>query len=257
MEEKTVFREPVVREIRSKSILSKSGIDGISYCINPYVGCAHGCRYCYASFMKRFTGHREPWGCFVDAKANSPILLEKQLKSFQGGRILVGTVTDPYQPSELRFRLTRNCLEVLAGYPHEVSVLTKSSLVLRDIDILKHIRHIEVGVTVTTDDDDVRRLFEPGAPPIKERTEALRILHDAGISTYAFIGPVLPMHPERLAEEVGPYICGVIIDRMNYSAKTRSIYRRNGIEEWLDGGASNSAVRRLREKLSAFGVARS
>lgn len=254
MEEKEVCREPVIREIHSKSILSKSGIDGISYCINPYVGCAHACRYCYASFMKRFTGHREPWGYFVDAKVNSPALLEKQLRSFRGERILVGTVTDPYQPIESRFRLTRDCLEVLAGYPHEVSVLTKSSLVLRDIDILKQIPRIEVGITVTSDDDEVRKLFEPGAPPIHERMEALKALHNAGISTYAFIGPVLPMNPERLAEEIGPHIRSVIIDRMNYSAKTRQIYRRNGIEEWLGGNASESAIRRLRKRLSAFGV---
>jgi DNA repair photolyase len=244
----------ITREIQAKSVLSRSGIDGISYCINPYVGCAHGCTYCYASFMKRFTGHAEPWGSFVDAKVNSPALLEKQLKKFRGGKIFVSSATDPYQPAESHFRLTRDCLAALSDYPYQVTVLTKSPLVLRDIDVLQRLRNIRVGLTVTTDNDEIRRLFEPAAPSIKERVETLKALSGAGISTYAFIGPVLPMNPDRLAESLGPYVESVIIDRMNYRAKTRSIYRRHGIEEWLTGSTSDEAIDRLRKALSSYSV---
>src|SRR5512139_2591112 len=102
-----------VREIFSKAILTKTAISSYDYCINPYVGCGHGCRYCYASFMKRFTGHREPWGDFVDVKINAPQVLKKQLRRAKRGSVLVGSVTDPYQPVEKKYGLTRGCLEAL------------------------------------------------------------------------------------------------------------------------------------------------
>ena len=99
-----------VRKISAKSILTKTGIEGYGYCINPYVGCEHGCKYCYASFMKRFTGHLEPWGEFVDVKINAPLVLKRQLKRKARGSVLLGTVTDPYQPAEKTYLITRGCL---------------------------------------------------------------------------------------------------------------------------------------------------
>ncbi|MBE0617498.1 MAG: radical SAM protein, partial [Proteobacteria bacterium] len=127
----------VLREIHAKSILSRSRIPGATYCVNPYVGCAHACRYCYASFMKRFTGHAEPWGEFVDARVNAREVLERQVRRAPPGPVLLSTVTDPYQPAEERYRLTRAFLEVLlrSGFP--VDVLTKSPLVLKDLDLLE------------------------------------------------------------------------------------------------------------------------
>lgn len=226
----------------------------MSHCVNPYVGCAHACSYCYASFMKRFTGHREPWGSFVDAKVNSPTLLEKQIRNYRGGTIFVSSVTDPYQPAESRFRLTRDCLTILSRYSFPVSILTKSPLVLRDLDILLKFSHLEVGMTITTDDDEVRTLFEPHAPSVEKRLEALKVLSTAGLSTYAFVGPVLPMNPERLAAKIGPHVKSVIIDKMNYIARTRSVYRRQGIEEWLTGSASDDAISRFRKAMKALGV---
>ena len=104
----------VRRELLSRTVLTKTGIPGYDWCLNPYVGCEHGCSYCYASFMKRFTGHLEPWGAFVDAKVNAPEALRRQLRRIRGGSVLVGTVTDPYQPLERTRRLTRGCLEALA-----------------------------------------------------------------------------------------------------------------------------------------------
>ena len=150
------------REVQARSILSRSAIGGIDYCVNPYVGCSHGCAYCYASFMKRFTGHREPWGSFVDVKTNAPALLVRQLRKARRGTIMLSSVTDPYQPLEATYRVTRGCLQVLAGSDFPVHILTKPPLVLRDVDLLKTFRDVQVGITVTTGSEAVRRVFEPG-----------------------------------------------------------------------------------------------
>lgn len=152
------------REIVSKTVLTKTGIPGYDWCLNPYVGCEHGCRYCYASFMKRFTGHLEPWGAFVDAKVNAPEALRRQLRRARRGSVLVGTVTDPYQPLERRYRLTRRCLEALAERRFPVSVLTRSPLCVRDVDVFRRFEDISVGLSITTDDEEVRRLFRTRRP---------------------------------------------------------------------------------------------
>ncbi len=185
---------PVVQNVECKSILTKSGIEGIDYALNPYVGCAHACLYCYAVFMKRFTGHQEEWGTFVDVKINAPQVLSRQLGRARPGNINFGTVTDAYQPLERRYGLSRACLEVLVGQDRDfpVSILTKSDLVLRDLDLLGKLREVEVAFTITTLDDAVSALFEAGSSPPSQRLEALRSLHEAGISTWAFCGPVLP-----------------------------------------------------------------
>jgi len=182
----------IVRDIECKSILSKSGITGVDYAINPYVGCAHGCVYCYAVFMKRFTGHKEEWGTFVDIKVNAPDVLTRQLRRAKPGNISFGTVTDAYQPLEREYGVTRACLEALLDHPHPISILTKSALVLRDLDLIKKLKDVEVAFTITTLDEEVRRRFEPGASPIAARLEALRAFSEAGIPTWAFCGPLLP-----------------------------------------------------------------
>jgi len=156
----------LVREITCKSILTKSGIPVVDYAINPYVGCEHGCVYCYAVFMKRFTGHREEWGQFVDVRVNAPQVLARQLKRARPGNVSLGTVTDVYQPLERRFKLTRDCLQALALYDDfPTTVVTKSALVLRDLDVLCEMKDVEVAFTITTLDESARRtprLFRAG-----------------------------------------------------------------------------------------------
>lgn len=183
----------LVREIECKSILSKSGLRTVDYAINPYVGCEHGCVYCYATFMKRFTGHQEAWGDFVDVKVNAAEVLARQVRRAKAGNINFGTVTDAYQPLEAEYGLTRACLQALDGWQHPVTILTKSALVLRDLDLIKRLRQVEVAFTITTLDDEVRARFEPGASPIQARLEALQALTEAGIATWAFCGPILPL----------------------------------------------------------------
>ncbi len=159
----------VAKEIHAESILSKSQVS--DYALNAYVGRRHDCIYCYAKFMRRFTGHREPWGAFVDAKVNAAELLQKEVKKKGKRKIWISGVCDAYQPLERRYRHTRKRLAILEDEGWPVMVQTKSPLVLRDLDILKRADDIEVGFTITTADDKVRRIFEPGTPPIGARIQ--------------------------------------------------------------------------------------
>ncbi len=235
----------ICNEISMKSALSKSGIPGMKYCVNPYVGCAHACRYCYATFMKRFTGHLEPWGTFVDVKTNVSEILRRQLRRSERGTVMLSSVTDPYQPVEAKYQLTRKCLEALAQFQFPVNILTKSPLVTRDIDIISTMKDASVGLTITTENEDMRKLFEPGAPSIASRVEALKKLHKAGIRTYVFIGPLLPMNPEYLTEQIAPFAHSILIDRMNYENKTKALYIKNNIEQWLEHGHMEKIISRL------------
>lgn len=218
-----------VTEVRAKSILSASKV--YDYAVNPYVGCQHACSYCYARFMKRVTGHREPWGDFVDVKINAADLLRLEIRKKRRGRVWVSGVCDPYQPLEAKYRLSRQCLEILARNEWPATIQTRSPLVLRDMDIFRQGRGFEVGLSVTTADDGIRRLFEPKGPPVSERIRALDELHKAGIRTYAMIAPMLP-GAEGLAELLEGKVDYVLIDRMNYHYADW-IYRKYGLQDKL------------------------
>jgi DNA repair photolyase len=181
-----------VREMSCKSVLNKSGITSIDYALNPYTGCEHGCRYCYAVFMKRFTNHKEPWGAFVDVKVNAPEVLAKQLISAKAGMVSLSTVTDPYQPLEKKYRITRRCIEELAPYDLPLSILTKSPLVTRDIEVLRKFSDLEVGFSIAFLDESVRETFEARTPLTTARIEAARELAGEGIKTWFFLAPVFP-----------------------------------------------------------------
>jgi DNA repair photolyase len=194
----------------AKSIITPSKLPGADYVVNPYSGCSFGCVYCYADFTRRFTGHvDDKWGEYVDIKINTPELFEKELNriskkivkknQFKEGLkpvILFGSVTDPYQGVEAKYELTRKCLEIISKNDIKndikISILTKSPLVTRDIDILKNIPNLEVGMTITSAGDSISRLFEKNAPLSRSRVDALRKLNEVDIFTYAFVGPLLP-----------------------------------------------------------------
>lgn len=181
---------PAPREIEAKSILTKSGI--MDYCVNCYVGCTHGCIYCYARFMKRFSGHEESWGKFLDAKVNAPELLIREVKRKKPGRVFVSSVCDAYQPAEKRYGLTRECLCILIDAGFHPSILTKSKLVMRDFDILLGHSNCDVACTLTTMDEQLRFRIEPGASPTRERIAALEEACNRGIPAGAFLGPFMP-----------------------------------------------------------------
>ncbi|MGB9177524.1 MAG: radical SAM protein [Methanoregula sp.] len=234
----------IIREIQAKTILSKSKV--YPWVINPYTGCQHGCSYCYARFMKRVTGHREPWGDFVDVKINAPDLLRVEIRKRKRGRVWLSGVCDPYQPLEATYQLTRQCLEVLVQHSWPVIIQTRSPLVLRDMDIMKDAQELEVGLSVTTADDSIRKLFEPEAPPINDRIGALDELHKAGIRTYAMIAPLLP-GAEGLAELLKGKIDYVLVDRMNYHYADWA-YRKYGMEDTL----TDDFFERTRQKLASL-----
>ena len=212
----------ILQEVTCRSILSRSKIPDVEYAVNPYVGCEHGCVYCYAVFMKRLRHREEAWGHFVDVKVNGPQHLRRELRRAKPGQILLSSVTDPYQPAERTYGITRACLEVLRRVRLPVSILTKSTLVLRDLDLLKEMKEVEVGFTITTLDEDVRILFEPRSSPVEDRFNAIRSLSCEGIPTWIFFGPVLPYFSDRedvlhrffrRAEASGAR--SICVDRMN------------------------------------------
>lgn len=236
----------IIKEIKVKTILSTSKV--YDWVINPYVGCQHGCSYCYARFMKRFTGHKEPWGEFVDVKINAADLLYGEITKKKRGRVWVSGVCDPYQPLEARYNLTRQCLEILAQNNWPVTIQTRSPLVLRDIDILKEMQSLEAGLSITTADDAIRKLFEPNASPISERIKALDELHKAGIKTYAMVAPMLP-GAEKLAELLKGKIDFLLIDRMNYHYADW-VYGKYGLEDKLTDAFFQQTSKKLSKKLA-------
>jgi DNA repair photolyase len=216
------------------------------YYLNPYVGCAIGCEWCYvaerADFSRELEGlPRLSWGRWVDVKQNAPEVLRQEVARHTPGIVrLSPIVTDPYQPLERRFRITRGCLEVLLEAGFSPCILTRSSRVLDDLPLLARFPHAAVGFSIPTDDDAVRRVFEPGAEPIEDRIEALQRLKEAGLSTFAVIQPVLPGNPERLAERLSPLIDVVRVDRMygpgahgepQQEAALRDAFSRRGVPE--------------------------
>ena len=229
------------RETLCKSALNTTGIPGYDYCMNPYTGCTHACLYCYASFMCRFTDHSEPWGEFLDVKTNFPEVLAKQLggrRKHPEGRVLIGTVTDAYQPAEARFRLTAASLELLAEYQLlDVHILTKSDLVRRDAGILRRLPKCEVGFTITTMDRSVSDVLEPGASPPEHRLAAAAELLGSGVSVWVFIAPLLPGLTDTEASLAALYrslrgtgIRDIRIDRLNpypgVVRRLKDVYRR-------------------------------
>ena len=218
-----------IKKTQAKSILNKSQI--FDYCVNPCTGCQVNCRYCYARlFMKRYSGHKEPWGEFVDAKINAPEVLRKQLQRAKRGMVWISSVCDPYQPLEAKYELTRRCLKELLEKQFPVNIQTKSKLVLRDMDLLKDFKEIEVGFTITTNDEKIARSFEPGAASVSDRMKALEKLHASGMRTFAFIGPLLPGDPEKLVADLAGLVDKVFIDRMNYLNQIKAFYRQLNLE---------------------------
>ncbi len=177
-------------EIKCKTALSKSLLPGLDYSLNPYRGCQHTCAYCYVPNVLRIK--RSTWGSFVDVKTNIPIILSKELKSKKPGVVAISTVTDPYQPIEKKYKLTRYCLEQLLLRDFPVCIQTKSDLIIRDIDLISKFSKAEVMFSIATLDDSKRKLLEPYSSTIKERFIALKKCSDRGIKTSIFFGPVYP-----------------------------------------------------------------
>lgn len=181
-------KEVVIKQIDVKDIMTKSNSPIGGYCVNPYVGCTHGCKYCYASFMKRFTGHTEEWGSFLDVK-NWPAITN--LAKYKGQHIIIGTVTDGYLPQEAEYKNTRKLLEQLVGVDAELLICTKSDLVVRDLDLLKKFRKVTVSWSINTLDEGFKCDMDDSVS-IERKIQAMKQVYDAGIRTVCFISPVFP-----------------------------------------------------------------
>lgn len=182
-----------IKEIESKTCLTKSKLG--DYAINPYIGCSHACVYCYADFIRRFQNIPEKWGEFVFIKKNCPMLLEKELEKSKPGHIFMSSICDCYMPLEEKYALTRKILEIISKSGHKnkfsIEILTKSSLVQRDFDLLKQL-DAELGMSFAQLDEKTARVIEPFASFPKQRLETLRKAKENGIKTFGFISPVLP-----------------------------------------------------------------
>ena len=176
-----------IAEKQVSGVITKSDLPVCDYSVNPYVGCSHGCRYCYASFMKRFTNHPEPWGEFLDVKYWPKIKAEKYI----GKELFIGSVTDPYLPEEEEYGRTRELLEQLSGYDISISIATKSDLILRDLDLIKGFPDARVSWSVNTLDETFREDMDK-AVSIERRLNAMKRFHDAGVRTTCFISPIFP-----------------------------------------------------------------
>ena len=180
-----------VNHIETKSVMTKSNTPIGGYSVNPYVGCPHACKYCYASFMKRFTGHTEEWGTFMDVKDWPEI---KNPKKYAGQKVIIGTVTDGYNPLEETYKNTRRLLEELKDSGADILICTKSDLVLRDLDLLKEINEnsrLTVSWSINTLDEEFKDDMD-AAVSIERRLAAMKEVYAAGIRTICFISPVFP-----------------------------------------------------------------
>lgn len=233
-----------IDEIPCKSALTGSGGH---FRLNPYCGCEHACAYCYATYLTRWRGQSSPWGSWVQVKTNIPGVLERELARRSVAHVMLSTACDAYQPVEERYRLTRQCLSVLAIASQKldgpsVFVLTKSDRILGDLDVLRVFPEgkFTMAFSLTTHRDDVAAILEPGAPSPSARIAAAKALVADGIRVELFINPVLPYVTERdlpdLLDAARTAGCGVGgFDRTNYldrqpGARLREAYRHLGPE---------------------------
>ncbi len=209
-------------EIVAASILvpQKAGSLSGSYdfTLNPYAGCAFSCSYCYVPKFPNGKHQPNEWGQWLQVKINAPQLIQKERLKVFGSRIFFGSATDPYQYIELKYRLTRRCLQELLRYqPKKLTVHTRSHLMLQDIDLLKSFGDkLSVGVSITTDREEIAREFEPSAPAIAKRLTLIRGLNKAGIRVHVSMAPLLPCNPQRLVALVAPYTNRIWTGGMNY-----------------------------------------
>lgn len=196
-----------------KSVISKSNLPIAGFTVNPYVGCAHACKYCYADFMKRFTGHKEQWGSFVDVKHWGEI---KNPQKYSGKTIIVGSVTDGYHQCEMEFERTRKFLEELKGVDVNLIITTKSSLILRDLDLINEFPDPIVSLSINTLDEKFRADMD-NASPISERLETLKKFHEKGIKTVCFISPIFPEITDvfGIIDEVTDYVNYIWLENLN------------------------------------------
>jgi len=203
-----------IRQVPVKTFVSASKIPGVDYVINPYVGCPHKCMYCYAEYMRKFSGHDEKWGDFLDVRTCSVPL--KPAKLFHT-HVLLSSVTDPYNPYEREYQLMRPLLKQLQICQAYVHILTKSALVIRDLDLLKQLPQCEVMFSFSSAEDTFRQLAEPEASCVQDKIDALKLLHEQGLDTGVMIAPIMPGLTDwkTIVQQTHPYTRHYNFDSLN------------------------------------------
>lgn len=237
------------KEIDSKDLITKSNLPASDYVINPYVGCPHACKYCYARFMKRFTGHTEEWGDFIDIKrCAKPI----NVKKLYHKSVFLSSVTDCYNPFEAKYQITRDVLKQLTQADCQITISTKSDLILRDIDVLKELKNLIVAVSVNTLDNGFQSDMDH-AGSITRRIAALKELRKQGIYTVLFLSPIFPYITDfkEILEATAEFVCEYWFENLNlrgnykqeilqyiaekypqYLSDYKEIYNNKNMEYW-------------------------
>ena len=258
VERATTTRKTVVREILAERVLIAEGAN--QYYINPYVGCMIACPFCYvmdrADFSRRLEGLPQlPWGRYLDVKINAAEVLRREVQSIQPGIVRMSPIlTDPYQPAERRYRITRQCLAILLETGFAPVVLTRAALILDDLDLLRRFPRALVGLSIPTDADAYRQIFEPGADPIEDRLATLRTFHAAGVRTFAVIQPVLPMDVDRLVNEIAPFVRAVRVDRMYAGERVQHLYDEHGLGQFATDAFYQETTDELTRAFQSRGV---
>jgi DNA repair photolyase len=252
-----------VEQVNASSIFSpatgfiKRG--GFHWTCNPYVGCSFGCSYCYAAFLPQNSRPREDWGKWLNAKINAIELARKQAPKVAGQCVYVSSVTDPYVPAERSLMLTRGILEQLVPHQPRLLIQTRGPLVVRDVDVLRQFRSVRVNVSIPTDSEEVRKVFEPKAPPLERRWEALRELKAAGIAIGLCVTPMLPLvDPVAFVERIIELDPAVVVTQHFHDAGTGfgadTGQAARGLLDRFAWTRSNyeSCLERLRRRLTVY-----
>ncbi len=248
----------MVREIEVDRVLMPEGRG--HYYVNPYVGCMVGCAFCYVAERADMSRALEglpalPWGRYVDVKVNAADVLRRELRQYPPGLVRMSPIlTDPYQPLERRYRITRGCLEAMLEAGFTPCVLTRMALVADDAELLARFPRAAVGLSIPTDDDRVRVAFEPRADSIDERFSALERCHVLGVQTFCAVQPVLPMDVEALVDRVAPLVSAVRIDRMHQMARALPLYEAAGRLDAISDAFFDGTIPRLIRGFRARGV---
>lgn len=254
------FGHSRVSHRQSKSILTKASgfIKPYDYTLNPYAGCTFGCSYCYAAFFAQTEAAQSNWGYWVEVKANALELLKKKRKRpLTDKTIYMSSVTDPYQPIEKQLGLTRAILQELVDYHQPKLVIqTRGTLIERDIDLLKQLEFVQVNMTVTTDDEAVRKAFESLCPSTEKRLKTIQIVHEAGIAACVTMTPLLPLQaPDSFADKlVATGVQKFVVQdfhagKVRFAAGTGEQAQQLAQSMQWDTGAYRIAVDVLRSKL--------
>jgi DNA repair photolyase len=232
---------------------------GFEWTCNPYLGCSFGCTYCYAAFLPQNRRPLADWGRWFQAKSNAVELAEKHAHKLAGQAVYLSSVTDPYLPAERGLKLTRGILEAMLPHQPRLLVQTRGPLVARDFDLLKRFKAVRINMSIPTDSEEVRKAFEPKAPPLERRWQSIAAARAAGLSVGICVTPMLPLaHPTEFIGRLSAFQPDVLVvqdfqfSNGGFGASTGEPARRLLKEKHWTAADYQRSVDRLRERLTVY-----